>query len=251
LRFAAIKTRVAARFDRRPAIAPLLRPFAPDLWTAEGPVLNFIAGFAYPTRMAAIRLADGDLFIWSPIALQAPLKAEIDALGRVACLISPNLLHHLYLGEWKAAYPRARLVASPGLKRRRGDLAFDAVLDDAPDPLWAGQIDQVLLRGSFAMTEAVFFHRASKTAIFADLIQNFPPGWFNGWRGILARLDGIVAGDYGAPREWRASFLRRRVARASLNRILDWPIEKVLIAHGDCAERDGAAFVRRGFSWLI
>ena len=26
----------------------ILRPFAPDLWIAEGPVLNFSAGFAYP-----------------------------------------------------------------------------------------------------------------------------------------------------------------------------------------------------------
>jgi hypothetical protein len=230
---------------------PILRPFAPDLWIAEGPIVNFIAGFAYPTRMAAIRLADGGLFIWSPVTLDEPLKAEIDALGRVACLVSPNLLHHLYLGEWKAAYPQARLIASPGLKRRRRDLVFDDVLGDAPDPLWAGQIDQVLLHGSFVMIEAVFFHRAGKTAIFADLVQNFPPGWFTGWRGILARLDGIVAADYGAPREWRASFWRRRLARDSLNRILDWPIEKVLIAHGDCAEKDGAAFVRRAFSWLI
>lgn len=229
----------------------ILRPFAPDLWIAEGPVLNFSAGFAYPTRMAAIRLADGSLFIWSPVAMNAALKAEIDALGRVACLVSPNLLHHLYLGEWKAAYPQARLIASSGLKRRRSDLAFDDILGDAPDPLWARQIDQVLLRGSFVMTEAVFFHRAGKTAIFADLIQNFQPGWFKGWRGILARLDGIVAPDYGAPREWRASFLRRRMARDSLNRILDWPIEKVLIAHGECAKKDGAAFVRRAFSWLI
>jgi hypothetical protein len=229
----------------------LLRAFAPDLWITEGPLVHFIAGFAYPTRMAAIRLADGGLFIWSPVALNEALKAEIDALGSVACLVSPNLLHHLYLGEWKAAYPRARLIASPGLKRRRRDLAFDDILGDAPDPLWAGQIDQVLLRGSFIMTEAVFFHRAGKTAIFADLIQNFSPGWFKGWRGILARLDGIVAPDCGAPREWRASFLRRRMARDALKRILDWPIEKVLIAHGDCAETDGAAFVRRAFSWLI
>jgi Domain of unknown function (DUF4336) len=233
------------------AMTAPLREFAPGLWVGEGPVVPFIAGFDYPTRMAAIKLTDDRLFIWSPIALTAELKEQIDRLGPVACLVSPNLLHHLYLGEWKAAFPAARLFASPGLKRRRKDLAFDADLSDAPDPLWVADIDQVLLRGSLVMTEAVFFHRASATAIFADLIENFPPDWFKGWRGVLAKLDGIVAPNHGAPREWRASFLRRKLARAALQRILDWPIEKVLIAHGDCAEKDGAAFVRRGFSWLI
>ncbi len=231
-------------------MSEILRLFVPDLWIAEGPTTPFIAGFHYPTRMAVIRLADGGLFVWSPVALVPALKSEIDALGPVCCLVSPNLLHHLFLAEWKSAWPEARMFASPGLRRRRQDLAFDDDLGDAPAPLWAGQIDQALLHGSFVMTEAVFFHRASRTAIFADLIQNFPPGWFSGWRGFLARLDGIVAPNPGAPREWRASFWRRDVARVSLRRILDWPIEKVIVAHGGCAEEDGAAFVRRAFSWL-
>ncbi len=228
----------------------ILRLFAPQLWIAEGPVRAFVGGFAYPTRMAAIKLTEGGLFIWSPVALTPALKREIDALGPVRCLISPNFLHHLFLAEWKAAYPLARMFASPGLRRRRKDLAFDDDLHDGPDALWAGQIDQVFLHGSLVMTEAVFFHRASATAIFADLIQNFPPGWFSGWRGFVAQLDGIVAPNPGAPREWRASFLRRRLARESLRRILDWEIDKVVIAHGACADEDGAAFVRRAFSWL-
>jgi hypothetical protein len=227
-----------------------LSPFGPEIWIADGPIVSFF-GFAYPTRMAAIRLADGGLFVWSPIALSAALKAEIEALGPVRFLVSPNKLHHLFLGEWKAAYPEARLFASPGLRRRRKDLAFDGELGDAPDPACAADVDQVLVRGSFAMTEAVFFHRASGTALFADLIENFPPSWFKGWRALLARLDGIVAPAPGAPREWRLSFVDRRTARAAAARILGWPIERALIAHGDSVATDGAAFVRHAFAWLL
>ena len=95
--------------------------------------------------------------------------------------------------------------------------------------------------GSFALTEVVFFHRGSPTALFADLIQNFPRDWFKGWRGFLARHGGIVAPNPGAPSDWRASFLNRRAARASLDKILAWPIERVLIAHGDLPTGDGAA----------
>jgi hypothetical protein len=226
-----------------------LTPFASDVWVAEGPVVPFY-GFAYPTRMTVIRLENGTLFIWSPIALAPELKTQIDALGRVAHLVSPNTIHHLFMGDWKAAYPGARLYASPGLRKKRADLAFDAELGDAPEPGWSGEIDQVAMLGSFALTEIVFFHRKSRTAIFADLIENLPPDWFRGWRGWLARLDGIVSPNPGAPREWRASFWRRGQARAALARILAWAPEQVIMAHGFMVRNDGVAFIRRAFRWL-
>jgi hypothetical protein len=210
--------------------APCLREFAAGLWVGEGPVVSFY-GFPYSTRMAVIPLSGGGLFVWSPIALTAALKSEVDALGSVRCLVSPIKLHHLFLGEWQAAYPQARLYASPGLKKKRSDLRFDAELGDSPEPEWAADIDQVPLRGSL-MTEVVFFHRASRTVLFTDLVQNFPP-------------------NPGAPREWRASFFNRRAARDALEKILAWPIERVLIAHGEPVTENGAAFVRRAFAWLL
>ncbi len=225
-----------------------LHEFGPGLWVVEGPTVSFF-GFPYPTRMALIALPDG-LFVWSPVALTPSLRREVDARGHVRRIVSPNRLHYLFLGEWKTAYPDARLYAPPGLRRKRKDLAFDADLEDAPDPAWAAEIDQVLVRGSFALTEIVFFHRASGTAIVGDLIQSLPRDWFHGWRGWLARRGGIVAPDIGTPSDWRSSFLNRAAARAALVRILAWPIERVLIAHGASAGSDGAAFMRRGLAWL-
>jgi Domain of unknown function (DUF4336) len=227
-----------------------LQEIGPSIWVSEGPVVSFYS-FPYPTRMAVIRLTEGSLFVWSPIALSAALQSEVDALGPVRHLVSPNAIHHLFLGEWKSAYPQARLYASPGLRKKRKDLAFDAELGDSPEPEWAADVDQVAMRGSFAITEIVFFHRGSCTAIFADLIENFPPDWFKGWRGVVARLDGIVAPNPGAPREFRWSFTNRRAARAAFERILAWPIERVLMAHGEPVTTDGGAFVRRAFAWLL
>jgi len=225
-----------------------LQQFGAEIWTADGPVASFY-GFPYPTRMAVIRLSDGSLFVWSPVALSDSLRDSIDALGPIRCLVSPNALHHLFLGEWKSAYPAARLYASPRLRRKRRDLPFDAELGDAPEREWAADIDQVVMHGSFALTEVVFFHRRSATALFADLIQNFPSDWFKGWRGVLARLDGIVAPNPGAPREWRASFADRHAAQGALDQILAWPTERVLIAHGGSCTVEGAAFIRRAFTW--
>lgn len=222
--------------------------FGPGIWTGEGPIVSFF-GFRYPTRMAVIRLARQGLFVWSPVALSPALKRDVDALGSVRCLVSPNRLHHLYLGEWKSAYPGARLYASPGLRRKRKDLAFDGDLGEAPEDAWASEIEQAPVRGSF-LTEIVFFHRESRTAIFGDLVQNFPRDWFGGWRGVVARIDGICAPNPGAPREWRATFVNRRAARASRDAILAWPIERVLMAHGDPVNANGSSFVRRAFGWL-
>ena len=208
-----------------------LVPIGPDIWLAEGAVVSFY-GFPYPTRMVLIRLAGGGLFVWSPIALSAELMADVDALGPVEHLASPNAIHHLFLGAWKTAYPAARLYASPGLARKRKDLRFDATLNDMPPRHGQAISNQGEAAGSFALTEIVFFHRKSRTAIFADLIENFRPGWFKGWRGWLARLDGIVMPNGGAPREWRLTF-RKAAARAALARILagsrsrwSWPMAK-------------------------
>jgi hypothetical protein len=62
---------------------------------------------------------------------------------------------------------------------------------------------------------------------------------------------GIVAPNPGAPRDWRLSFLNRRAAWVSLDKVLAWPIERVPIAHGGLPTRDGADFVRRAFTWSL
>lgn len=232
----------------QPSGGPLTR-FGTDIWIADGPVVPFYT-MPYPTRMVVVRLGHAGLFVWSPIALTADLKASVEDLGRPDCIVSPNKLHHLFLAEWKAEYPHAKLFAPPGLRRRRGDLAFDGDLIDAPSADWQGDIDQVLFNGSFAMTEVVFFHRASRTAIFGDLIQSVPRNLVTGWRRVLARFGGILEPNVGIPGDWRASFLNRKAARAALARILAWDIERVVMAHGHPVASDGQAFVRGAFSWL-
>jgi hypothetical protein len=232
------------------SVTPRLVPFGEELWVADGPVCSFYS-FPYPTRMAVIRLANGDLFVWSPVRLDAALRAEVEALGRVAHLVEPNSLHHLFLPDWVEAYPAARVYAPPGLRKKRRDIRFDAELGAEPEPGWAGQIEQIVLAGSVALTELLFFHHGSRTALVCDSIQSFPHGWFKGWRGVLARLDGIAEPNIGAPREWRLSFLNRKAARAAVERLLALAPERVVLAHGEMVAVNGADLVRRGFAWLL
>lgn len=229
---------------------PLLTPFGQDIWISDGETVA-VAGFRYPTRMAVMRLGDGGLFVWSPTQHSANLKREVDALGPVRCIIAPNSLHHLFILDWKTAYPSARLFAAPGLQKRRADIAFDAELADAPPPEWSGVLDQVIVRGNAITQEVVFFHRASNTVLFTDLLQHFEKGWFRGWRGVVAKLDRLTAPQAEVPQKFRVAFTDRKAARAALTRILAWPAEKVLMAHGAPVTANGAAFIRRAFRWLI
>lgn len=225
-----------------------LRPFGPDLWLADGPETE-VAGFRYPTRMAVVRLAAGGLLVWSPVGLSDGLRAGLKALGEVRWLIAPNSLHHVFLTEWRAAYPQARLHAAPGLERRVG-LVPDAELSDTPPAAWTDDLDQVVVRGNRITTEVVFFHRPSATVLFTDLLQQFPRGWFRGWRAIVARLDLMTEPAPATPRKFQVAFFDRAAGRAALGRILEWPAERVVMAHGRPVERDGRAFIARAFRWL-
>jgi hypothetical protein len=227
-----------------------LYPIGRELWAADGPVVQFLGLFPYPTRMAVARLADGGLWVWSPIELDDGLVGELAALGPVRHLVEPNKLHHLPLAAWAERYPEARLHPPPGLARKRPELRWQAELGDEPPAPWAGQIDQVVFRGSRFLEELFFLHRASGTLLVCDLIQRFDAATLSGWRGWLMRLDGLVGPDGGAPREWRASCLGRRAARASLERALAWNAERLVIAHGVLPEENGRAALARAFRWL-
>jgi hypothetical protein len=227
----------------------VLQSFGEDIWIAAGGEVTS-AGLAYPTRMALIRLEDGGLFVWSPVALTPDLRAETDALGAVRFIVTPTAMHHLALLDWRAAYPNAALYAAPESRKRSPHIAFDAVLGDATEAGWAGQIDQVAMHGNAIATEIVFFHRKSGTVLFADLLQNFAPEWFSGWRALMAALDDMIGATPRTPRKFRLAFTNRKAARASLARICAWPARQVLMAHGTPVREEGAAFLADAFAWL-
>ena len=222
--------------------------FGPSIWLADGDQVQ-VAGFRYPTRATVAALPNGELLVWSPVALAPDLKASIDALGRVSAVVAPNALHHLSVRAWLDAYPQARLYGAPGLTRRSG-LIPDRTLDDASPPEWGADFDVVLLRGNAIAVEAVLFHRPSRTAVFTDLLQQFPPNWFSGWRALAARLDLMTGPEPAVPRKFRIAFRDRTTARADLARIRSWPVEKVVMAHGRPVESDGGVFLARAFGWL-
>ncbi len=232
----------------------MLEQLGPDIWIADGGIVSFF-GFDYPTRMAVVRLADGGLWVWSPIELSPEIEDEVRALGPVRQLVSPNKLHHMFLAEWKAKFAEAKLWGTASTVARFGKLEFAEALADDPPPDWAGQIDQFYFDNSRFLDELIFFHRKSRTAIIADLSQPFSEDFLDKhwprWLRWVARRIGMVEGTGHGPIEVRLTFRRRAEGRAKIRALIAEDPERVVVAHGEIVRSGGADFLRRAFSWLL
>ena len=237
----------------------LLTPFADDIWTVEGPQVRTL-GVSFPTRMTIVKLADGSLWIDSPVAVSRETLAQIAALGPVRYLVAPTPMHLWRLVAARTVFPDAQLWGAPqraGFAARSfartfagapRDLALSGTLSDAPPNAWAHDFKQAVLRGNVLLEEVAFCHRKSRTLIVADFIQNYPAKPNDAVGNLVKRAGGVL--DGGVPRDIRWSFTDRKLARAALRELLAWDFDKLIVAHGDCVERDAHAFVERAFGWL-
>jgi hypothetical protein len=215
------------------------------LWVAAAPQ-NFM-GMHLGTRMTIVKRPDGGAIVHSPIALCDALRGEVEAIGPVVAVIAPNAYHHLYAGEWAAAYPEARLVGPKALEKKRPDLKLSAFLEDEPDVAWAGTLSQVRVLGTL-LKETVFFHAPSRTLVSSDLLENFAtsPHW-------PTRMYLKVSGIHGKPgvgRLLRLMYRDRDQVRASIERVLAWDFDRIVLAHGDLVAERGPQVVSESYSWL-
>jgi hypothetical protein len=199
--------------------AAMLRPLSEGVQVLEVPFR--IGGLELGGRMTVVRLPDGGLWIHSPVRLDATVRA---------------------------AYPEARVVAPAGLRRKRPELRLDAELTDTPEPAWAAVLSQQLMRGMPKLDEFVFLHRPSRTLLLTDLAFHIreSPSWLTRTYLRLCRTYGKLA-----PTLLLKSMVKDRAAlRASVDTVLGWDFERVVVCHGEVLEHGGREALRDGFSWL-
>ncbi len=227
----------------------ILNKVAENIWTIEGDVVSFY-GLPYPTRMTVVRLSNDDLWIHSPVKISNNLIDVILELGEVKYLIAPNNLHHLFLADWVKRFPNAFSYSPPCLVKKRKDITFSKELGLQSEDEWSPEIDQTIFKGS-PFKEVVFFHRNSKTVIFADLIENFKPEFFNRWQRMVGKFAGILSPHGKAPLDFRLSFaFGKNKAKKSLSIIMEWNPENIIISHGECILGGGLEFLKKSFSWV-
>jgi hypothetical protein len=82
----------------------------------------------------------------------------------------------------------------------------------------------------------------------ADFIQNYADLKSGPLLRFLLKLAGVANG--GTPLDLKLTFFDRRRARASLETLLSWDFDRLIVAHGVCLEAGAKPFVERAFSWL-
>ena len=211
--------------------------YVPDqIWLQNYPI--HFAGCDFDARMTVVRISEKELLIHSPCEIDADTKSAISALGDVAYIVAPGTYHHLYVPSAQAAFPEAETYICPGIERKRPELDFDWILGDRAPDAWADTFEQVLVRGNKLIWEVVFLHKPSKTLLVTDLIENFTDSTPNvNW--VLMLWWKVVFRMWNHPKpapEYQMGWKDKSAARKSLEKILEWDFDRIIIAHGDLIE---------------
>ncbi len=228
-----------------------LQKFGENIWVSDGPPARDM-GLLFTTRMTVVKLAGGSIWISSPVPVSFDTLKHITELGPVRYLIAATPRHVWRLSEAHILFPDAELWACrPTLfTLQKGPLPFTGILGDVPPEVWVEDFDQLAFKGNPGLSEVLFFHKKSRTLILDDLIQSNPAMSGHPFRNAVFKLEGGLKPQAGVGLDMRLSFFNRDLARQSLEKLLSWDFDKVIIAHGDCVESDAKKFVERAFQWL-
>lgn len=230
-----------------------LSEFVKDqIWILEYPIRY--GGIDLFARMTIIKLDNGDLIIHDPCQIDGSIKQAINALGEVKYIIVPGNFHHLFVTQFQQEYPNAETFICPGLERKRPDIAFDWILGNKPDHRWAGVIEQVLVQGPKIMWEVAFFHKPSKTLILVDVLENIGDDYKHPAGLVLRFWWKVVFRMWNKPKaapEYQMAWGKKAIVKRSLDRILAWQAERVILAHGECIEGNVANILRSAWRKVL
>lgn len=248
----------------------MLRAIDTDIWVAEQPLKYF--GLEVGTRMTVIRLNDDRLMVISPIRTDEALIHQLNQLGDVGYIVVPNLYHHLFVAQFKQIYPNAELWATPGLEQKCPDLLIDQIIGELTSQSQrveqsskrSDRTSQLLdgiefamvtgfntldIKGYSPLNEWVFFHAKSRTLIVTDLAFNFDIN-----SSLTTQLVAKLLGGY---KQLRPSLLEKIATqdkdgvKKSIQQILTWDFERVIMAHGSILEQDGKRQFQLGYEWFL
>jgi hypothetical protein len=238
--------RTPARVDE--TFAPPPREIAPGVFVFDRKLR--MPGLGLPTRSVAIRLADGELWHWSPFRLDPGMRAALDGWGGPRHLVAPNSFHYLHLREHLETWPGARVWLAPLLRERRPELPVGETLGETPPEAWRGEIDQCVFGPWRGLSEVAFLHRATGSLLLADVCFHITAAdskreeWFwrlnRHWR------------RFGPSATARLVFVRDgATVRAFAERVLRWDFARVVVAHGTVLESGARDAFRSAFArWL-
>lgn len=225
----------------------MLSPIADGIWEHDHP-FRLATVFELGHRMTAVRLSSGDVVVHSPTPWTPELGAELDRLGPVRFVLAPNTMHNLFLRPWGERYPGARFLAVPGFAKRYPDLRCDGLLVTGCEELPEAELRVRTLDGMPGIHETAVLHVPSRSLIVADLVFNIGRD-VSFLTSLLLRATATYGG-VGVSRLFRYVIKDRAAFRESLEEILSWDFERVVVGHGRIIDSDARRHLREAYAWL-
>lgn len=232
----------------------MLREIDNNIWVAEQPLKYW--GLEVGTRMTVIRLTTGKLIVISPIQSDKTTIEQLNEIGNVAYIIAPNLYHHLFVYDFKSIYQEAQLWVVPGLVSKRPELSFDKVITNEEgsilEQVYYSLFDgfKVLdLSGASIVNEFVFFHEKSRTLIVTDIAFHFDETF-----SLKTRFAAQILGSYkvlSPSRLDKLAITDKEKVKKSVEKILGWDFDRVIMAHGSIIETNGKQKLKQGYEWVL
>jgi hypothetical protein len=216
-----------------------LQNLAANLWLVTYPLKTL--GVDLQRNVTIMRLAYGKLLIHSTAPFSPEDVAEIKTLGEPAWLIDTLLRHDTYAEEGRQAFPEATYLAPAGFSI---NLPFQTHALLSPPKEWAEEVEMLAIDGAPEFGEIVFLHRPSRTLIVADLVVNFP-GHHGLWTNLLLHF--AAAGhhyDPGMTVPFQKAVEDPAAFTASVNKMLEWDFDRVIVGHGEPIWTEGKERVR-------
>ncbi|KAJ3278696.1 hypothetical protein HK104_002101 [Borealophlyctis nickersoniae] len=239
---------------------PIIRTLTPAITTFSLPFSRFNL-IEVGARMTCVKLGNGDLVLYSPVQFSEEVGGVLDRAGRVRYLVCPNVVHHLYVGEYKTRYPDAKLIGVEGLPAKRKDLRFDYVMGETTSPHttygWESEIDHHYLPGS-ANKDLLLFHRPTRTLLTADLFFNLPAREQYSAEPSKGGLLTGLASRWARPESmghkvmvWLMARDKKDVMKGARKVVWEWGPEMIVPCHGDVVVHDGTQKFREAFKWVL
>ncbi len=239
-----------------------IRSITPDITIFNSPFSRF-GLFKIGGRATAIRLANKDLIIFSPIQLSSQIAETLDSLGTVKYLIAPDVEHHIFLKEYAKKYPNAKIIGVEGLREKNKDLKFDKVYGGtgASDKANVGYEDEVEVCyfDGFINKDLALFHKKSRTLVEADLLFNLPAieqyaptSSGAGIMGILSPFKYLRPDSYFHKCfVWYAAAADREKMARDANFVAKWDFDRIIPCHGDVIETGGKKAWVSAYEWYL
>jgi hypothetical protein len=223
----------------------MFRPITESIWH-DTEHLRLPGGVIFHARCTVVRLQSGGLWVHSPIPFDDARAAQLEALGPIEHIVSPNGFHHLFAEAAKQRWPQATWWASRALESH---VQPDAWLGDDEGSPWP-ELAVMAIEGAPKMHEFTFLHRDSRTLVVTDLVFHIRYET-NAMTRMVLRMAGVHGGRVAQSRLWRVLVKDRAACEASVRALLAEDFDRVILAHGDPIETRGRERLEEALWWML